>query len=222
MKAHSAAHVLFGLLCVTGSLAADEPAHANEAHRNVWQVDIVAGISRIASGNPLIKQNEGAEIGVITQLPWRFWLEERNLVSVRAQLTNYSNGIELPTTNAVGQQNKLVNAAHSQLRIDWRQIFPLWGIHWSAGIGMQIPIVASIITPRGEYSFNEAKSFYPEVAADIGRIDRSTGFFLRLGIDQKLLDDALVLGAGLEIMTIEAPRTEQRFAINLYAGARIW
>lgn len=222
MKALTAAIVGFYLLCVTGSLAADDPALRSVAERHAWQVDITAGISRIASGNPLIKQNEGADIGVITQLPWRFWLEERNLVSVRAQLTNYSNGIELQTTNSVGEQNKLVNAAHSQLRIDWRQIFPLWGIHWSAGIGMQIPIVSSIITPRGEFSFSEAKSLYPEVAADIGRIDRSTGIFVRLGVDQRLLDEALTLGVAFEVMTIEVPRTEQRLAFSLYAGARIW
>ncbi len=222
MKGQSAAIFGFTILCFSGTLVADELPQSSVADHSAWQIDITAGINRIASGNALVKKNEGAEIGIIAKLPWRFWLEERNLIAVRGQLTNYSNGIALPTTNAVGQQNKLVNAAHSQLRIDWRQVFPLWGIHWSAGLGVQIPIVSGILTPRGEYSFNEAKSFYPEAAADIGRIDRSAGIFLRLGVDQKLLDDALVLGAALEVMTIESPRTEQRFVLSLYAGARIW
>lgn len=217
-----AATVLFCLLFATG-VAADDPSPlASGPTLNAWQVDIIVGISRIAGSKALVKNNEGAEIGIVTRLPWRLWVEERNLIAVRAQLTGYSSGIELPTANAAGEPNKLVNASHSQVRIDWRQIFPLWGIHWSAGLGVQIPVVSGILTPRGEYSFSEAKSLYPEAAADLGRIDRSTGIFVRLGVDQKLLDDALVLGAALEIMTIEVPRTEQRFALSLYAGARIW
>ena len=222
MQSRFAAVLTLVLFYGPGSAWGEGPAPSAAPVPHGWQVDVTAGMTRISSSNALLKKNEGAEIGIITKLPWRLWFEERNLVAIRGQVTNYSNGIDLPTTNAVGQQNRLVNAAHSQVRIDWRQVFPLWGIDWSAGLGVQIPVVSSIMTPRGEYSFSEARALYPEVAAEIGRIDRSTGVFLRLGIDQKLLDDALVLGAAVEIMTIESPRTEQRFALSAYVGARIW
>lgn len=187
-----------------------------------WEIGVTAGLNSVVSNNALLKKNEGAEIGLQVTLPWHLWKEERNLLSLRGQLTNYSNGIELPTANALGQQTKLVNASHSQVRLDWRQVFLLWDIDWTFGFGVQIPVTSSVLTPRGEYSFAEAKNYYPDAVADLGRIDRSTGVFLRFGIDQKFFDDALLLGAGFEVMVIESPRTEQRFALNLYAGAKVW
>ncbi|MBL8035653.1 MAG: hypothetical protein JNJ69_18260 [Leptospiraceae bacterium] len=195
---------------------------AEEIPERRWQIAVAAGLNSIVTNNTLLKNNEGAEVGLLTSLPYQLWKEDAAFISVRGQLTNYSNGITLSSTNAIGNPDKLVNAAHSQLRIDYRHIYIYWGIHWSIGLGVQLPVTSRILTPRGEFSFAETKNWYPEAQADIARIDRSTGVYLRLGIDQKLLDEALIAGIAFELMAIEAPRTDQRFALNAYIGARLW
>jgi hypothetical protein len=208
---------LFGAEPTTPPQEAPAPAEIRRL-----QFALTAGLNALATNNALLKKNEGAEIGVITTLPVKIWRENANLVTLRGQFTNYSNGIELNSTNAAGEKNKLVNAGHSQLRMDFRQVFTLWNVSWSAGLGFQIPLSTRVMSPRGEFSFADARGYYPEAGAGLSSMDRSYAFYLRLGIDQKLFDDNLLLGLGFEINLAEAPRTDQRAFLNLYAGARLW
>lgn len=185
-----------------------------------WQFAITAGFNSVLSGDTLIKKNEGAEIGLFSTLPVSLWKEDANLVSIRGQFTNFTNGVDALGVN--GDTVKLTNASHSQLRLDARQIYAYWGIHWSVGLGVQIPLTTNILTPRGEFTFNEARGYYPDSEERLAKIDRSFAGYVRLGIDQKILADALLLGGALEINVFESPKTGQRFILNFYAGARIW
>jgi hypothetical protein len=184
------------------------------------QIDITGGFNSILSNDELVKKNQGAEIGLLATLPFALWKEDANLVAVRGQFTSFSNSIAAVGDN--GNDVKLANASHAQIRFDFRQIFIYWGVHWSAGLGFQVPITTNILTPRGELSFADAKNYYSDGEAQIAKIDRSFAGYLRLGIDQKLLSDVLILGAAFEIALAESPKTNQRFILNFYAGARIW
>ena len=44
--------------------------------------------------------------------------------------------------------------------------------------------------------------------SDLRKTGRSYAFDLRLCIDQKMLDDALLLAVGIDIQALEFPRTE--------------
>ena len=202
------------------ALISAEAAPAETIPARTWQIGVTAGFNSIASGDELVKKNSGAEIGLQTTLPYTLWKEDANLITLRGQFTSFSNGIDATAAN--GDAIKLVNASHSQARLDFRQIFIHWGIHWSAGLGVQIPITSNILTPRGEFSFADARSYYPDSTAELAKIDKSFAGYVRLGIDQKLLADALLLGVALEIGLVESPKTQQRAVLNFYAGARIW
>lgn len=213
--------VLFSLIIVSTTFAAAEPeAVSATSDARGLHFAVTAGFNMIASRDNLIKKNEGAEIGLITTLPLTLWKEDANLVTVRGQFTNFSNGVDATAEN--GDAIKLSNASHSQVRVDFRQIFVYWGIHWSAGLGVQIPVTTNILTPRGEYNFTDAKGYYPDAEGQLSKIDKSYAGYLRLGVDQKLLSDTLLLGLALEINLIESPKTQQRFVVNFYAGARVW
>lgn len=183
---------------------------------------VTAGLGGVMSNNELLKNNKGAEIGLITTLPVTLWKEDANLVTLRGQYTSYANGIETPSPLDPTTNVKLTNAGHSQLRMDFRQVFTYWDIQWSVGLGMQIPITSNILTPRGEFTFADAKSNYATAADSISKFDRSFAGYLRLGIDQKILSNTLIIGVALELTFAEAPKTDQRAFFNLYAGARIW
>lgn len=197
-----------------------EAVPAETIPTRTWQIGVTAGFNSIASGDELVKKNSGAEIGLQTTLPYTLWKEDANLFTLRGQFTSFSNGIDATAAN--GDAVKLVNASHSQARLDFRQIFIHWGIHWSAGLGVQIPITTNILTPRGEFRFADARSYYPDSTAELAKIDKSFAGYVRLGIDQKFLADALLLGVALEIGLVESPKTQQRAVLNFYAGARIW
>lgn|GEM_PF-3371121 len=202
------------------ALLSAEAAPAETIAPRSWQIGMTAGFNSTVSGDALVKKNSGAEIGLQTTLPYTLWKEDANLVTLRGQFTSFSNGIDATAAN--GDAIKLVNASHSQVRLDCRQIFIYWGIHWSAGLGVQIPVTSNILTPRGEYTFAEARGNYPDSTAELSKIDKSFAGYVRLGIDQKLLADALLLGVALEIGVIESPKTQQRAVLNFYAGARLW
>lgn len=191
-----------------------------EGDNRPLQIGVTAGFNSLVSGDALVKKNQGAELGIVTSLPVSLWREEANLITVRGQFTNFSTGID--TAGANGDTVKLVNASHSQLRADCRQVFTYWSVGWSVGLGIQIPLTTNILTPRGEFNFSDAKNYYPGADAELAKIDRSFMGYLRLGIDQKLFSDALLVGGGLEIGFAETPKTSQRFALNFYAGARVW
>lgn len=183
---------------------------------------VTAGFGSVMTNNELLKNNKGAEIGLITTLPVTLWKEDANLVTLRGQFTHYANGIETPSPVDPATNVKLTNAGHSQLRLDFRQVFIYWDIQWSVGLGLQIPVTSRILTPRGEFTFAETKGYYPAAADSIAKFDRSFAGYLRLGIDQKIFSNTLILGAAIELTFAEAPRTDQRAFLNLYAGARIW
>ena len=188
-----------------------------------WQFAITTGFNSVAAGkDSLLSDNRGAELGLVARVPWRFLEERENLITLRAQTIAFSNAIETASPAVAGETVKLTNATHSQLRLDARQIYEYWGIHWSAGLGVMLPVTSSITTPRGEYTFAEAGERYSAAQGDLRKIDKSYAVYLRLGIDQRLLDDALLLGFGLDIQALEFPRTEQRVALNFYAGVRVW
>lgn len=191
-----------------------------EGDNRILQIGVTAGLNSLVSGDALVKKNQGAELGIVATLPFSFWKEDANLVTLRGQFTNFSTGIDTVGTN--GDTVKLVNASHSQLRADFRQIFTYWSISWSVGLGLQIPLTTNILTPRGEFSFADAKNYYPGAEAELAKIDRSFMGYLRLGIDQKFFSDALLVGGGFEIGFGETPKTSQCLALNFYAGARVW
>lgn len=227
-----------GILCFVSMaglpLIAEEAVAANPqpgiATESVAQVTkrrelefaVTAGFGSVLASNDLLKNNKGAEIGLIATLPLTLWKEDANLVTLRGQYTDYANGIETPSPLDPATNVKLTNAGHSQLRMDFRQIFTYWDIQWSVGLGMQLPVTSSILTPRGEFTFADAKSNYPAASDSIAKIDRSFAGYLRLGIDQKILSNALIIGIALELTFAESPKTEQRALLNIYAGARIW
>lgn len=208
------------LLC----LATIAGAHQLSAHpQGEWQAAVIAGFNSVAAGkDSLLTDNRGAELGLYITTPWRLWQEHYTALSLRAQAVAYPNAIETPSPTVAGETVKLTNAVHSQLRADLRQIHELWGIHWTLGLGLLLPISSSISSPRGEMAYADAGSAYPEAAASLRRIDRSYAVFLRLGVDQKLLGDMLLLGPGFDISALEFPRTDQLVTINFYAGVRIW
>lgn len=188
-----------------------------------WQLAITTGFTSVAADkDSLLADNRGAELGLVATVPWRFLNEKANLIALRAQTIAFPNAIETASPAVAGETVKLTNASHSQLRLDARQIYEYWGIHWAVGLGVMVPVTSSITTPRGEYTFAEAGAIYTAAQGDLRKIDRSYAVYLRLGIDQKLLDDALLLGVGLDIQALEFPRTEQRVALNFYAGVRVW
>lgn len=188
-----------------------------------WQAAVITGFNSVAAGkDSLLADNRGAELGLYVTTPWRLWQEHYTALSLRAQAVAYPNAIETPSPTAAGETVKLTNAVHSQLRADVRQIYELWGIHWTLGLGMMLPISNSISSPRGELAYADARTIYPDAAANLRRIDRSYALFLRLGIDQKFLNDMLLLGLGLDVSAMEFPRTDQLMTINFYAGVRVW
>lgn len=188
-----------------------------------WQLAVTTGFASVAAGkDSLLADNRGAELGLVATLPWRFMNERASLVTLRAQTIAFPTAIETPSPAVAGETVKLTNASHSQLRLDARQIYELWGIHWALGLGVMVPVTSSITTPRGEYTFAEAGAIYTAAQGDLRKIDKSYAVYLRFGIDQKMLDDALLLGLGIDIHALEFPRTEQRVALNFYAGVRVW
>lgn len=191
-----------------------------ESDTRALQIGVTAGFNSLVSGDALVKKNQGAELGIVANLPLSLWKEDANLVTLRGQFTNFSTGIDTPGAN--GDTVKLVNASHSQLRADFRQVFTYWSVGWSIGLGVQIPLTTNILTPRGEFNFSDAKNYYPGADTELTKIDRSFMGYLRLGIDQKFFSDALLVGGGLEIGFAETPKTSQRLALNFYAGARVW
>ncbi len=207
------------ILVLSSALFAEPAADASLP----WQFAVTTGfISVAADKESLLSDNRGAELGLIARMPWRFLEERENLIALRAQTIAFPNAIETASPAVAGETVKLTNASHSQLRLDARQIYEHWGVHWSVGLGFMVPVTSSITTPRGEYTFAEAGEKYTAAQGDVRKIDTSYAVYLRLGIDQKLLDDALLLGFGLDIQALEFPRTEQRVALNFYAGVRVW
>lgn len=191
-------------------------------NKREFQVAVAAGFNNILSSDNFLKPNSGAEIGLLLTLPLQIWREDASIVAVRGQFTSFSNGIDSLATDGTGNTLKLVNASHAQLRTDFRQIFRHWGVDWSIGLGVQIPITSRILTPRGELNFSDARTYYADSASSLDKIASTYAGYLRLGIDQKLLGDALCVGVAFEINFVESPQSLQRTAINLYAGARIW
>ncbi len=184
---------------------------------------MTAGFNSVAAAKQsLLADNRGSELGFIVTTPWRLWHGSYSAFGVRAQAVAYPNAIDTPSPTVAGESVKLTNAVHSQVRADFRQIYEIWGIHWSLGLGLMLPVTNSISTPRGEFSYADARSAYPQAADSLRKIDRSYAVFVRLGIDQKLLDDYLLVGLGLDISALEFPRTQQLVSINLYAGVRVW
>lgn len=199
------------LLCCR-ALAANQP----------FEVALTAGFNGVLSNVDLLKDNKGAEIGVISTLPLKIWREDANLLTVRGQYTSYTNGIDTPSPLLAAETVKLTNAGHSQIRTDFRQIFVYWDIHWSVGVGLQIPITSNLLAPRGQLTFDEARTIYAAAATAIEKIDRSYAGYLRIGVDQKLLSNMIIIGAAFELNFVETPRTEQRLVFNFYAGAKIF
>ncbi len=186
-----------------------------------FQVAVAAGFNRILSNDDFVKQNAGAEFAILSTLPLKLWREDANLVTLRAQYTRYTDDIVLPANNG-NNQGKLFYPSHSQIKADFRQIFRHWGIDWSFGLGFQIPVYNRTLTPLGTFTFDEASELYPEARDTLAKIDRSYALYLRAGIDQKFLDDALIAGLGFELNAIEIPKTQQRLTVNFYIGARVW
>ena len=195
-------------------------ADPNEGERN-FQIAVAAGFNRILSNDEFVKQNAGAEFAVISTLPLTLWREDANLFAVRAQYTAFRGDIELPKDTA-GNADKLFYPSHSQIKADFRQIFRHWNIDWSLGLGFQLPVYDRTLTPLGTFTFKEASELYPEARDTLAKIDRSYAIFLRLGIDQKFLEDALIAGLAIEINAVEFPKTQQRASLNFYVGARVW
>lgn len=188
-----------------------------------WQVAAIAGFNSVAAGkDALLSENRGAELGLYLTTPWRLWCEHSTALALRAQSVAYPNAIETPSPTVASETVKLTNASHSQLRAEMRQTYALWDIPWTIGLGLMLPVSSSISTPRGELSYSEARATYTEASDQLRKIDQSYAVFLRFGIDQKLLDDALLLGLGFDFSALEFPRTEQRLGFNLYAGIRVW
>lgn len=185
-----------------------------------WQIGVTAGLNSIGSEDPVLKNNRGAEFGIIATLPYTLWKEDASIVVLRGQFTGFPQGIQ--SQDDSGNEVLLINASHAQARFDFRQVFVYWGIHWSVGLGLQIPITSRILTPRGEFNFRHASAFYKSADSALKKIDSATAGYIRLGVDQKFLDDTLLLGLGLEISFAESPKTEQKTVINFYAGARVW
>jgi len=204
--------VLLTLFCLGAQVTAARPL----------DLTLTAGFNGVMSNDALLKNNKGAELGAIASLPLTFWREDANLVTLRAQYTSYANGIETPSPANAATLVKLTNAGHAQLRADFRQIFALWGIEFSAGLGIQVPLTTSLLAPRGELTFTEAKSTYAAAAPEIQKIDSAYAGYVRLGIDQRVLADSVLLGIALEINFVESIKTEQRAVLNFYAGAKIF
>lgn len=198
-------------LLVTLPLMAEETAAPR-----VFQLAVAAGFNRILSGDAFVKQNAGAEFGVITTMPFRIWREDANLVTLRAQYTRYTDDIELPNSA------KIFYPSHSQVKADLRQIFRYWSVDWSLGLGFQVPVYNRTLTPLGTFNFDDTVSRYPDARETLAKIDRSYALYLRAGIDQKFLDDALIAGLAIEFNAIEIPKTQQRATLNFYIGARVW
>ncbi|MFZ5630524.1 MAG: hypothetical protein ACOY5B_15435 [Spirochaetota bacterium] len=214
-KSLSTVLLCFSTLVASGQISAQEGS--------AWQAAVIAGFNSVAAAkDSLLADNRGAELGLYVTTPWRLWNEHYTALSLRAQAVAYPNAIVTPSPAVAGENVKLTNAVHSQLRADIRQIYELWDIHWTLGLGFLLPVSSSISTPRGEFTYTEARTVYPESAGNLRKIDRSYAVFLRVGIDQKLMNDMLLLGLGLDISALEFPRTEQLVSFNFYAGVRVW
>ena len=198
---------------VTAGFAIENP--------RTFQVALAGGFNRILSGDDFVKQNAGAEFSVLSTLPWQIWREDFNLVVIRAQFTRFTDEIVLPT-NAAGNSPTLFYPTHSQIKADLRQIFHVWQIGWSLGLGFQIPIYNGVLTPLGRFTFADAKDNYPDASTALDKIKPASAIFLHAGIDQKFLDDALIAGIGLDINFASFPANSERVAFNIYAGARLW
>lgn len=186
-----------------------------------FQLGVAAGFNRLISQDVLARENSGAEIGILTYLPFQIFNESANLVTVRAQYTRYNN--DLIFANASGDDTvRLFFPSHSQLKFDFRQIFQYWGIGFSLGLGLQLPVSTSVLTPLGRFTFREAATLYPQSKELLAKIETSHAVYVRVGIDQKFLDDALLAGIGIDVNILETPKTLQRYTLNVYAGARIW
>ena len=193
------------------------PAIAEEiAAPRVFQLAVAAGFNRILSGDDFVKQNAGAEFGIIATMPFKIWREDANLITLRAQYTRYTDDLVLPNSA------KIFYPSHSQVKADLRQIFRQWSIDWSFGLGFQIPVYNRALTPLGTFNFDDTVNLYPDARQTLAKIDRSYALYLRAGIDQKFFDDALIAGLGLEFNLIEIPKTQQRATLNFYIGARLW
>jgi hypothetical protein len=211
---------MVSLLVISGSLAADagvpEVARVLNPSKSL-QFAIAGGLNFNLTTDPFVRKSEGAEVGAIAILPWHVWREDLALVTMRAQYTNYSTEIPLS-----GGNSSLKNAAHAQLRADYRQGFEHWGLNWTVGLGIMFPLHSAMLTPKGEFSFSEAEAYYPEAAGSISKINSSSAVYLRLGIDQQVLSDILIIGGGVELTALEWPKTTQRAYVNFYAGVRVW
>jgi hypothetical protein len=208
------------VLCLTSMSAA---SRISAQPGGEWQAAVITGFNSVAAGkDSLLQDNRGAELGLYVTTPWRLWQEHYMAFSLRAQAVAYPNAIETPSPTIAGETVRLTNAVHCQARADFRQIYELWDIHWTLGLGLMLPISNSISSPRGELTYADARSVYPEAAASLRRIDRSYALFLRIGLDQKLMNDMLLLGLGFDINAAEFPRTDQLVTVNFYAGVRVW
>ena len=212
--------LLFAVIC-TVSLAGSHQIFAQRTGE--WQVAVMTGFNSVAAGKEsLLADNRGTELGLYVTTPWQLWSAHYTALSLRAQAVTYPNAIETPSPAVAGETVKLTNAVHSQLRADIRQIYEIWDIHWTLGLGLMLPVTNSISTPRGEFSFADARTEYPQATDSLRKIDRSYAVFLRVGIDQKILNDMLLLGLGFDISALEFPRTAQLVSFNLYAGVSVW
>lgn len=187
-----------------------------------FQVALAGGFNRIFSGDDFVKQNTGAEFSVLSTLPWQIWREDFSLVVIRAQFTRFTDEIVLPTNASTGTSPTLFYPTHSQMKADLRQVFHIWQIGWSLGLGFQVPVYNSVLTPLGRFTFADAKENYPGASTTLDKIRPAYAIFMHAGIDQKFLDDALIAGIGLDISVASFTANSERVAFNVYAGARLW
>lgn len=190
-----------------------------------WHAAVTTGLNSIAAPkDSQLANNRSAEIGVHVITPWRIWNERYTAWMLRAQTIAYPKAIVIPAPNhaLTGDTIKLTNAVRSQLRAELRQVYRWSGVDWALGLGLMLPVTSSISTPRGEFTYSEARTFYPDADSGLRKLDSSYAIFIHLGIEQSLLDELFLLGIGLDMSVLEFPRTDQFGYINFYAGVRIW
>lgn len=213
---------VLGILCAAAAIHADEAVPQQPSSPD-WQLLVFSGFHSVAAqaDSPLAK-NRGAELGTFVVTPWRLFQEKYTAVVLRVQTIAFPRGITIPSPAVPDESIKLTNATHTQLRTDFRHILTWLEIDWSLGGGLMLPVTSSILTPRGEFDFANAKQLYPLATSSLQQMDSSYALFFHAGIDQMLLAGMLLLGVGVDISLLEFPRTKQSFAFSLYAGVRVW